>query len=73
MARLSAVEIRQIKQAQDDADRQRLAAATPEDLRQAWEKRMKLYQQLWPNRPKPGTREWKAWRCGQAKKCPSGQ
>ena len=71
MTRLSAKEIRQIKQAQDDADRQRLRTATPEDLRQAWEDRMTLYRELWPNSPKPGTQEWSEWRF--PKKRPSGQ
>lgn len=73
MAGLSVEEIRKIKETQDDADRQKLATATPEGLKQAWEDRMKLYQQLWPNTPRPGTQKWKTWRCVQTKKCPSGQ
>jgi len=73
MPRLNANEVRQIQQAQDEADRQKLATATPQELRLAWEARLKLYRDLWPELPKPGTQEWKDWRCTHSKKCPSDQ
>ena len=73
MPKLNANEIKKIKQAQDEADRQKFAKATPEELRLAWDARLKLYRELWPEMPKPGTQEWKDWRCAQTKICPNDQ
>jgi len=62
MEQLTIEDIRQIKRAQEDADRKRVASMTQEELAQEWEMRMQVYQQLFTNLPKPGTDEWRAWR-----------
>lgn len=62
MGTLTIAQIREIKEAQAEADRKRLASMTKEEIAGEWESRMKMYQELFPNRPKPGTPEWRAWR-----------
>jgi len=62
VAKLTIDEIRKIKEAQAEADRKRLASMTGEEISEEWEARRKIYQELFPNRPKPGTDKWKAWR-----------
>ena len=62
MDTLTTDDIRKIKEAQVEADRKRFASMTKEEIAEEWESRMKMYHELFPNCPKPGTPEWRAWR-----------
>ena len=62
MKKLTIDQIRDIKEAQAKADRERVASMSPEELAAEWEARMALYREAFPSRPSPGTQEWRAWR-----------
>lgn len=66
MEQLTIEDIRRIKRAQEDADRKRFASMTREERAREWDNRMEIYKKLFPNRPKPGTDEWKVL-CGLSK------
>tara|TARA_Y100001001_G_scaffold143941_1_gene149592 strand:+ start:4411 stop:4659 length:249 start_codon:yes stop_codon:yes gene_type:complete len=60
--KLTIDEIRSIKAAQAEADRDRFASLSPEERAAEWEARMRLYREAFPSVPAPGTPEWRVWR-----------
>lgn len=62
MKKLTINEIRSIKAAQAEADRDRIALMSPEERAAEWEARMRLYREAFPSVPAPGTSEWLVWR-----------
>lgn len=64
VTKLTIDEIRDIKAAQAEADRVRYESMSEAERTAEWEARMALYREAFPNRPAPGTPEWRAWRGG---------
>ncbi|MDX5385385.1 MAG: hypothetical protein LPK15_14660 [Alteromonadaceae bacterium] len=62
MEKLTIDQIRSIKAAQAEADRDRFASMPPEERAAEWEARMRLYREAFPSVPAPGTPEWRVWR-----------
>src|SRR5690554_8179286 len=60
--KLTIDEIRSIKAAQAEADRDRFASLPPEERAAEWEARMRLYREAFPSVPAPGTPEWRGGR-----------
>jgi len=60
--KLSIEEVREVKEAQAEADKVRFASMSEAELAAEWEARMALYRKAFSDRPSPGTQEWRVWR-----------